>query len=349
MTAISTLDSEAIDVAARLLEAGKLVAFPTETVYGLGADAENPDAVAAIYKVKERPSNHPVIVHIAPEADPGYWAQEVSREARKLIEDFWPGPLTLILPKAAHVPDAATGGQLSIGLRCPSHPVAQALLRAFKSGHGGVAAPSANRFGRVSPTTAQHVWDEFRQTPLVSCVLDGGQSAVGIESTILDLSRGKPVLLRPGHVEASAIAESIGVWPELQDAGAPRVPGNLASHYAPQTALTILPRGRLAATIDRLLDAGSKVALMHHTELDQLIDPARIAYLAGRAPMSFDSERYAHDLYAGLRRLDLVGADLIVVEELPRADQWRAIADRLGRAAHSSLDLHAEPAWLPVI
>ena len=346
---MTIVDSAAIDIAARLLEDGRLVAFPTETVYGLGADAENPEAVAAIYQVKERPSTHPVIVHISPEADPGYWALDVNADARRLIADFWPGPLTLILPKATHVPDAATGGQSSIGLRCPSHPVAQALLRAFKAGHGGIAAPSANRFGRVSPTTAQHVRDEFGDSPLVAYILDGGQSNVGIESTILDLSRGTPVLLRPGYVEAAAIAESIGRWPESQDAGAPRASGTLASHYAPQTALTILSRSMLAPTIDRLLQEGSKVALMHHTELEQLIDPARIAGLAGRAPMSFDPERYAHDLYAGLRRLDQLGADLIVIEELPHLDQWRAIEDRIGRAAHSTLDLHAQLAWLPAI
>ncbi|HVK93382.1 MAG TPA: L-threonylcarbamoyladenylate synthase, partial [Noviherbaspirillum sp.] len=155
------IDLSAIEDAARKLEQGRLVAFPTETVYGLGADAENPSAVAAIYAAKGRPSNHPVIVHLAPGADIGYWAEAIPDEAHKLVEAFWPGPLSLILKRVRHIPDAVSGGQDSIGLRCPSHPVAQALLQAFKEGKGGVAAPSANKFGRVSPTTAQHVRDEF--------------------------------------------------------------------------------------------------------------------------------------------------------------------------------------------
>ncbi|MEA5098030.1 MAG: L-threonylcarbamoyladenylate synthase, partial [Burkholderiaceae bacterium] len=175
--------------AAAILESGGLVAFPTETVYGLGADAENPQAVAKIYAAKERPANHPLIVHLAPEADVAYWASEVPEAAKKLIAAFWPGPLTLILKKTAHVPDAATGGQDTVGLRCPSHPVAQALLRAFKHGQGGVVAPSANKFGHVSPTTAQHVQEEFGDDLAIGLILDGGQSEVGIESTILDLSR----------------------------------------------------------------------------------------------------------------------------------------------------------------
>lgn len=192
--------AEAIEDAAARLDAGELVAFPTETVYGLGADAQNPAAVARIYAAKGRPANHPVIVHLAPGSDPGYWVEALPADAKKLIDAFWPGPLTLILKRATHIPDAVSGGQDSVGLRCPSHPVAQALLRAFdarRGGHGGVAAPSANRFGHVSPTTAQHVRDEFGDAVHV---LDGGPSDVGIESTILDLSRGFPALLRPGHV-----------------------------------------------------------------------------------------------------------------------------------------------------
>ncbi|HSY28564.1 MAG TPA: L-threonylcarbamoyladenylate synthase, partial [Burkholderiaceae bacterium] len=191
-----------ISQAAEILEQGGLVAFPTETVYGLGADAENPTAVAAIYTAKGRPSNHPVIVHISPEADLSYWTKNIPDEAKKLIAAFWPGPLTLILQRADHIPDAVSGGQDSVGLRCPSHPVAQALLRAFKGGQGGIAAPSANKFGRVSPTTAQHVRDEFtaelQPGGLIGMVLEGEQSEVGIESTIVDLSRLNthgPVLL----------------------------------------------------------------------------------------------------------------------------------------------------------
>jgi L-threonylcarbamoyladenylate synthase len=188
---VSTPD--AIVTAAQALEAGRLVAFPTETVYGLGADAENPAAVADIYKAKGRPSDHPVIVHVAPGADIRYWAKDIPHEADQLIAAFWPGPLTLILKRADHIPDAVSGGQDTVGIRCPSHPVAQQLLLAFKNGKGGVAAPSANKFGHVSPTLAQHVTEEFAQEilpgGLIAAVLDGGQSEVGIESTIVDLSR----------------------------------------------------------------------------------------------------------------------------------------------------------------
>jgi len=226
--------------AAERLEAGGLVAFPTETVYGLGGDAESPDAVARIYAAKGRPATHPVIVHLSPAADPAYWVSELGADARQLIEAFWPGPLTLILKRAAHIPDAVSGGQDSVGLRCPSHPVAQALLSAFKGGQGGIAAPSANRFGHVSPTTAQHVREEFGSSVEV---LDGGPCEVGIESTIIDLSRGFAALLRPGHITPRQIADVLGVAPRLpdgSDATAPRASGTLKAHYAPRTPLALL-------------------------------------------------------------------------------------------------------------
>lgn len=212
----SAIDAAAVMHAARTLERGGLVAFPTETVYGLGGDAENPAAIAAIYAAKGRPANHPVIVHVSPEADIGYWAASVPVEARRLIASFWPGPLTLILKRAAHIPDAVAGGQDSVGVRCPAHPVAQALLREFRGGKGGIAGPSANKFGHVSPTTAEHVREEFGSDAgsLVDYVLDGGQSEVGIESTIVDLSRidtHGPVLLRPGQISAERIEAVLGV------------------------------------------------------------------------------------------------------------------------------------------
>jgi len=207
--------------AARLLEAGKLVAFPTETVYGLGADASNPDAVAAIFAAKGRPSNHPLIVHVARGADLSRWTSRLPVEAVKLATAFWPGPLTMILPRAAGVPAAVAGGQDSIGLRCPSHPIARALLAEFRGGQGGIAGPSANRFGHVSPTTAQHVIDEFGLPGVgpLAAVLDGGQSDVGIESTIVDLTRLDtlgPVLLRPGQISATQIAEVLGRMPSCR-------------------------------------------------------------------------------------------------------------------------------------
>ncbi|MBC7501825.1 MAG: threonylcarbamoyl-AMP synthase [Herminiimonas sp.] len=323
------LDRTAIEAAARTLEQGGLVAFPTETVYGLGADAENPAAVAAIYAAKGRPSNHPVIVHLSPEADIGYWAQPIPVEARKLIAAFWPGPLTLILKRAAHVPDTVSGGQESIGLRCPSHPVAQALLRAFKQGKGGVAAPSANKFGHVSPTTAQHVRDEFAETahsPL-GCILDGGQSAVGIESTIIDLTRDHPVLLRPGHITAADIAAVIGTEPAPPDDAAPRVSGSLDAHYAPRTPLALVESDILLGTLVRLADAGKKVALMHRS-------PTLFRQVLAQQTLPATPEGFAHDLYAAMRAMDGVDADIILIEHPPDEPAWQGVNDRLRRAAH---------------
>jgi L-threonylcarbamoyladenylate synthase len=329
---IMSASAAEIQQAAAILESGGLVALPTETVYGLGADAENPAAVASIYAAKGRPSNHPVIVHLAPEADIDYWATAVPLEARQLVEAFWPGPLTLILKRAAHIPDAVSGGQDSIGLRCPSHPVAQALLRAFKGGRGGVAAPSANKFGHVSPTTAQHVRDEFGAEPLIGAILDGGQSEVGIESTILDLSRlatHGPVLLRPGHISAAEIADVIGLVPHLPDAAAPRASGTLDAHYAPRTPVALVNPGEWQPTLQALLSAGRRVALMRRLAAPV---PAALAQLA----MPATPDGYAHDLYAALRRLDAAVADVILVEAPPPESAWQGINDRLRRAAHDS-------------
>lgn len=322
-----TVSPAAIQQAASILESGGLVAFPTETVYGLGADAENPQAVAAIYAAKGRPSNHPVIVHLAPEADVGRWADAIPLGAHKLINAFWPGPLTLILKRAGHISSAVSGGQDSIGLRCPSHPVAQALLRAFKGGKGGIAAPSANKFGHVSPTTAQHVRDEFGAE--LACVLDGGQSEVGIESTIIDLSRECVVLLRPGKIGADQIAAVLGVWPHSRDATAPRVSGALDSHYAPRTPVALVDLQQLPTTLQKLAASGQRVALIQRA-------PMRFkGTIVHRVLPSF-ADGYAHDLYAALRTMDLVGADIILVEAPPETDQWQGINDRLRRAAHDS-------------
>jgi len=320
-------DVNAIRAAARLLEAGQLVAIPTETVYGLAADAGNPDAVAAIFAAKGRPSNHPLIVHVARDADLSRWASEVPEEAQRLIAAFWPGPLTLILPRAACVPLAVTGGQESVGLRCPSHPVAQALLKEFRQGQGGLAAPSANRFGRVSPTTAQHVIDEFGAPgagPLAA-VLDGGQSDVGIESTIVDLTRLSalgPVLLRPGRIGAAQIEQVVGRTLGRPDTGAPRVSGSLDAHYAPRTPVALVPSAALADVVRRLQHKEKRVALMTWSD--------------AAAVMAADPQGYAHALYARLRALDAQGADLIVVEQPPEDDAWQGVNDRLRRAAFDS-------------
>jgi len=315
--------------AAAMLASGGLVAFPTETVYGLGADAENPDAVARIYAAKGRPQDHPVIVHIAPDAPLDYWGAELPPEAQQLADAFWPGPLTMIVKRAAHIPSAVSGGQDTVGLRCPAHPVALALLRAFKGGKGGIAAPSANKFGAVSPTTAQHVVDEFGHDGTVAMVLDGGQSEVGIESTIVDLSRLRthgPVLLRPGHISADAIAAVIDQVPASPDAAAPRASGTLASHYAPHTPVAMQDSAALRSTL-ALLQGHRKVALIHYSEL-----PA--AHANVRLPCS--PEGFAHALYAALRAMDGTGADLILVEGPPNGAAWDGVNDRLRRAAHGS-------------
>nr|WP_245714276.1 L-threonylcarbamoyladenylate synthase [Janthinobacterium psychrotolerans] len=322
-----------ITAAAALLEAGALVAFPTETVYGLGADAENPQAVARIYQAKGRPSDHPVIVHVAPGADLAHWCDDLPPQATQLVTAFWPGPLTLIVKRAAHIPDAVSGGQDTVGLRCPSHPVAIELLAAFKGGKGGVAAPSANKFGNVSPTTAQHVRDEFQaelDSGLLGAVLDGGQSAVGIESTIVDLSRlatHGPVLLRPGHISGEQIAAVIGQLPALPDAAAPRASGTLDSHYAPHTPVAMQHADLLGETLNQLLNAGRRVALIHYSEMPPASASVRLAA---------DPASYAHALYASLRTMDQVGAELILVEAPPTGADWLGVNDRLRRAAFGS-------------
>jgi L-threonylcarbamoyladenylate synthase len=324
------MQDRAIVDAARALEAGRLVAFPTETVYGLGADAENPAAVAAIYAAKGRPQDHPVIVHVAPGASLDYWAADIPSEAYQLADAFWPGPLTMILRRAPNIPDAVSGGQDTVGIRCPAHPVAIALLQAFKEGKGGVAAPSANKFGHVSPTTAQHVRDEFGDDPRLASVLDGGQSAVGIESTIVDLSRlatHGPVLLRPGHISAEAIAAVIDQVPARPDAAAPRASGTLESHYAPHTPVAMQETAILAETLARLALAGRKVALIHYSIL-----PA--VHAAVQLPAT--PEGFAHALYAALRAMDGTGADVILVEAPPLDGAWLGVNDRLRRAAHGS-------------
>ena len=328
-----TVDAAEISRAARLLETGGLVAFPTETVYGLGADAENPEAIAGIYALKGRPADHPVIVHLAPEADVSYWVSDFPEMAKKLVAAFWPGPLTLILPRATHIPDAVSGGQATIGLRCPSHPVAQALLKAFKGGQGGIAAPSANRFGRVSPTTAQHVRDEFGDDSRLDAILEGGQSDIGIESAILDMSRlatHGPVLLRPGQISVQAIAQVIGIEPSQPDAAAPRASGTLDAHYAPRTPVALVSAQAMDATVQRLEKAGKRVALMHYSQLSLHGTVVAQRLLPGSA------EAYAHDLYAALRALDEAGADMILIESPPTTGAWQGVNDRLRRAVHDS-------------
>ncbi|MFV9474617.1 L-threonylcarbamoyladenylate synthase [Advenella sp. RU8] len=330
-------EQEVYRAATRLLQ-GELVAFPTETVYGLGADAENPQAVDKIYQAKGRPSNHPVIVHVAPEADLSYWAKDIPEEAHQLINAFWPGPLTLILQRATHIPDAVSGGQDSIGIRCPSHPVAQALLRQFAglklSGQGGIAAPSANKFGQVSPTLAEHVISEFPEEVAKGMpVLEGGAAEIGIESTIVDLSRIQQgvgaVLLRPGHISAKQIGEVLGYAPQLPDSHAPRVSGTLKAHYAPRTPLMLFTAQELAqGTLQNRVPAGQKWAVFVF-DVGQQPETAGIDWFA----VSNDPVQYAHELYAFLRQVDRLGYQRICIQALPEDQGWEAVNDRLQRAA----------------
>jgi L-threonylcarbamoyladenylate synthase len=350
MTVVVEPTAEAIQRAAELLRAGELVGMPTETVYGLGADARNAAALAKIFAAKNRPADHPLIVHLPDAEQLPRWAAAIPDEALALARAFWPGPLTLVLKRADAVPDEVTGGQDTVGLRIPNHPVALALLHAFGA---GIAAPSANRFGRISPTTAAHVRDELGDK--VAMILDGGPCDIGIESTILDLSRGTPVILRPGAISADAIAAVIGRRPQRRgESGAseseldsrsrlfesgdvspatpapPRVSGSLAAHYAPATPLQLVPAEHLAARATQLAATGRPVAVLSR-ECHNPHDP-RLIWLA--APP--DATGFAHDLYANLRRLDTSGADCILIETPPDAGEWHAVADRLGRAAAGS-------------
>ena len=314
-----------IEYAVAVLKSGGLVAFPTETVYGLGADASNPAAVAKVFAVKGRPATHPVIVHLADAVQVANWASEIPEAARALTRKFWPGPLTIILKRAPRVSDVVTGGQDTVALRVPSHPVALQLLARFG---GGIAAPSANRHGRVSATTAAHVRSEFGDA--IDCVLDGGATDVGIESTIIDLSGAKPVLLRPGWITPAQLEQALASPLAAPEGSAPRAPGTLARHYAPQTMLIVTELDllmELAATLTRV---GKKVAVLALTERR----PVHEGLVWVATPNN--AAAYAHALYANLRALDEAACDTILVERPPQTAEWMAINDRLTRAAAGS-------------
>jgi L-threonylcarbamoyladenylate synthase len=308
--------SPEVQRAAEILKRGGLVAFPTETVYGLGADASSKEAVARLYAAKRRPADHPVIVHFASTRAAFEWAREIPQAARTLAERFWPGPLTMILKRAARAGDFVTGGQDTVGLRVPRHPVAQQLLQAFG---GGIAAPSANRFGQVSPTTAAHVREDLGKD--VDLVLDGGPSEVGIESTIVDLSGAQPVLLRPGQISAAALEEALGARLESKQADSPRHSGGLERHYAPKTPAKLVPTYELDQQIARLKD---KVAVLAFSRPDERVD----YWLR----MPREPAAYAHKLYAALRELDTARCEMILIEAPPDAPEWAGVRDRLARA-----------------
>ncbi len=320
--------SDQVRQAALALSRGELIGLPTETVYGLAADALNPKAVAAIFSAKGRPADHPLIVHVSDAAQVAFFASSVPVFASRLMAAFWPGPLTLILPRLAGLADSAAGGHATIALRCPSHPMALALLQAaLDLGVQGVAAPSANLFGRVSPTTAAHVREAFPDL----LVLDGGACDIGIESTIVDCSRGSPVLLRPGMLSQSQLSAACGVQvlsaaSHLADPGpetSPASPGTLASHYAPRARLLLLSAEQMAF---RLPTAGDSLAVWARSDL---AIPSGVRCLS----MPTDAAACAHDLFAQLRAIDELGVQEIWVETPPLGEAWDGIRDRLERAS----------------
>lgn len=338
-------DSANIGKAVAILGSGGLVALPTETVYGFAVDASDRQAVAKMFAAKGRPADHPVIVHIANAEQIREWAVDIPAAAWTLAAAFWPGPMTLILKRAAHVLDAVTGGQDTVGLRVPSHPMAHAVLDAFARARtgkpAGIAAPSANKFGRVSPTTAQHVRDEFGDT--IDLVLDGGACEVGIESTIVDLSAGAARIMRPGFITEESVRAALGAIPggiapvealpgrlskvsKEKNLAVPRVSGSLDAHYSPRTRTQLAAQNDIAAVLAQ--QGGKRVAVLSFS-------PTRVSntlhWLASR-----QMRIYAHNLYAHLRAMDTAGCDLILIESPPQTAEWEGINDRLRRAAFGS-------------
>lgn len=308
-----------LERAAEQLARGELVAVPTETVYGLAGDAANAEAIRRIFAAKGRPADHPLIVHLPGSETMNDWAREVPESARRLARAFWPGPLTLILPKADHVADVVTGGQQTVGLRVPEHPVTLKLLKIFGR---AVAAPSANRFGRISPTTADHVISEFKGRDTVAAVIDGGPCDIGVESTIVDCSGARPRVLRPGMIDLDQLSRVLGEAPILADEWeGPRAPGRLPSHYAPETKLELVDAETLSKP-----DAHAAVLALDDT-------PNPGGFKAWQS-LPNDPTAYARGLYAVLRRLDDLGAERILVQRPPEQSAWSAIRDRITRATN---------------
>lgn len=331
-----TLKSASHDLSSRITQAvaclnhGELVAFPTETVYGLGAEISQAAAIEKLFSVKGRPKHHPLIVHFAHLADLDYWAENIPDYAWQLAEHFWPGPLTLILKKSVHVPSSVTGGQDTVGLRIPNHPLALALLTALGP-HKALAAPSANRFGHISPTLASHVETDFGNT--LGMILDGGACTVGVESTIIACISHPPVLLRPGGISPVAIEQAIKCSLSTKAAQASiRVSGSLASHYAPVTPLKIMDDESTINYLDILLQQGLRIGVLVHSPKLQALFARRknVRCIA----MPDNPQDYARRLYATLRALDRQNLDHLIVEDVPEETEWLAIADRLQRASY---------------
>lgn len=318
---MSSASSAEIRQAAKILRAGGLVAFPTETVYGLGGDAENEAAVRGIFAAKGRPVDHPVIVHLGKPSDMVEWSGQIPKMGWHLAESFWPGPLTLILPRLPKAKDVVTGGLNTVGLRVPSHPVAQELLREFG---GAIAAPSANRFGRVSPTSAQHVREEL--AGLVELILDGGECEVGLESTIVDLSGDEPVLLRPGAITQEQVEAVCGQSLAEPETSETRCSGRLASHYAPRAVVEIVTGEDRDRRARQLLAENLRVAILDHQAADC---PAGVTLI----PLPLSLQGVARELYSALREVDRLGCQVALVTLPDESGIGAAIADRLRKAA----------------
>lgn len=314
-----------LDAAVQTLRDGELVAFPTETVYGLGAHAGHPVALRRVFELKGRPLSHPLIVHLDSVRYLSRWAREIPPAAEKLAAAFWPGPLTLVLPRAFNVHPLVTGGQDSIAVRVPSHPMAQQLLTAFG---GGIAAPSANRYGRLSPTRAEHVREEFGDE--LPQVLDGGDSKIGLESTIVSVLDGNVRLLRPGSITLTQLRGVVGEVLTDRGAESPRAPGSQRAHYAPSTPLSIVSANEIEQLASEMSATGLRIAVLaRHT-------PMRahqfVTWINGGAR----PDAYAHEFYAHLRALDRSACARILVQAVPDDERWDAVRDRLTRAAAAS-------------
>jgi L-threonylcarbamoyladenylate synthase len=307
--------------AVSVLRQGGLVAFPTETVYGLGADASNPAALEKIFAAKQRPQDHPLIVHVASLAELENWAVTINADALLLAKAFWPGPLTLIFKKNPNVSNLLTGNQSTIALRIPRHPLAQTLLRDFGK---GIAAPSANRFGRISPTTAAAVAEELGNS--VDLILEGGQCEVGLESTIIDVSGATPALLRPGMITAADAEAVLRKKISTAHAASPRVSGSHESHYAPRTPTRLVKFAAISQAIAALSPEDFPIVVLTREYLGRAMTGVEFI------PMPVDAQQYAHDLYATLRACDQKDLRRIIVEAVPEHETWDAIRDRLQRA-----------------
>jgi L-threonylcarbamoyladenylate synthase len=345
---VAQISDQKVKEAADLLRRGRLVAFPTETVYGLGADASNEEALKLLYQVKGRPGDHPVIVHIASTEQLSQWAKDIPQAAYELAKAFWPGPLTLILPRADHVSTLVTGGQDSIGLRVPSHPIANRLLQAFG---GGVAAPSANRFGKLSPTSAEAVREGLGQD--IDLILDGGLCEVGIESTIVSLIGERPSILRPGMIDQKMIEQVLGEGVTMGNPAGEtdeahkqqtiRVPGALESHYSPRTPMAVAAAEELIELFAEGMTIGrSQGVLAFASTVQAMKDNFGEGFYSALPYEGFivapdDAEGYAHMLYESLRTLDQLSLHKILVEAVPGGTHWDGVRDRLARASARKL------------